>query len=41
MSGQQAAEIIIEVNDFGGVYASVPEAMAKEKYSKYYFYFPA
>jgi uncharacterized protein (DUF342 family) len=36
MSDQQAAEIIIEVNDFGGVYANVPETMAKEKYSEAY-----
>lgn len=36
MSDQQAAEIVIEVNDFGGVYANVPEMMAKEKYSEAY-----
>lgn len=36
MSDQQAAEITIEVNDFGGVYASVPEAMDEKKYSEAY-----
>ncbi|NOQ17477.1 MAG: DUF342 domain-containing protein [Methyloprofundus sp.] len=36
MSDQQAAEIIIEVNDFGGGYACVPEDMKEARYSEDY-----
>ena len=36
MTDQQAEEIIIEVNEFGGVYASVPSSMDKSKYSEEY-----
>ncbi|MDC9727851.1 MAG: FapA family protein [Methyloprofundus sp.] len=33
MNDQQQVDIIIEANEFGGVYASVPEGFAKAKYS--------
>ena len=36
MNDQQLVDITIEVNEFGGVYASVPEGLDKEKYSEEY-----